>query len=184
MYCSLYIRTHPPLPTSNIKIKECGSITSKEIVLRRSVYTDVIDCIGHNISFYYITYLFTAVLGLHCCAGQAFLYLQPVGATLWLQRLASQWLLSPRSSGVQASAAAARRLWSSGTAVVVHGLNCREPCAMCHLPGSGIERVSPALAGGFFFTTEPAGKPCLVCSLYSFTLSPSCFSVTACKQLS
>ena len=29
---------------------------------------------------------------------------------------------------------------------------------MWDLPGSGIEPVSPALAGGFF-TTEPPGKP-------------------------
>ena len=32
------------------------------------------------------------------------------------------------------------------------------PCSMWDLPGSGIEPVSPALAGGFF-TTESPGKP-------------------------
>ena len=32
------------------------------------------------------------------------------------------------------------------------------PCCLWDLPGSGIETVSPALAGGFF-TTEPPGKP-------------------------
>ena len=31
-------------------------------------------------------------------------------------------------------------------------------CNMWDLPGSGIDPVSPALAGGFF-TTEPSGKP-------------------------
>ena len=31
-------------------------------------------------------------------------------------------------------------------------------CGMWDLPGSGIEPMSPALAGGFF-TTEPSGKP-------------------------
>ena len=33
-------------------------------------------------------------------------------------------------------------------------------CSIWDLPGSGIEPVSPALAGRFF-TTEPPGKPCL-----------------------
>ena len=46
------------------------------------MYTDVIDSITVSLSFYYIMYLFMAVLGLHCCAEQAFLWLQQVGATL------------------------------------------------------------------------------------------------------
>ena len=39
------------------------------------MYTDVIDSMSHNLSlsFSYIMYLFMAVLGLHCCAEQAFL---------------------------------------------------------------------------------------------------------------
>ena len=32
-------------------------------------------------------------------------------------------------------------------------------CSMWYLPRSGIEPVSPALAGGFFLTTAPLGKP-------------------------
>ena len=36
-------------------------------------------------------------------------------------------------------------------------------CSMWHLPRSGIEPVSPALAGRFF-TTEPPGKP-----IYTYT---------------
>ena len=38
---------------------------------------------------------------------------------------------------------------------MVHRLSC---CGMCHLPGPGIEPMSPKLAGGFF-TTELSGKP-------------------------
>jgi hypothetical protein len=43
----------------------------------------------------------------------------------------------------------------TGSIIVVHGLSCS---GMWDLSGSGIETVSPALAGGFF-TTEPPGKP-------------------------
>ena len=38
---------------------------------------------------------------------------------------------------------------------MVHGLSC--PAGMWDLPGSGIEPVSPALAGGFL-STVPPGK--------------------------
>ena len=53
------------------------------------------------------------------------------------------------------SIVAGPRLWSMSSVVVVHGLSCSE---ICGLPGSGIESMSPALAGGFF-TTEAPGKP-------------------------
>ena len=118
------------------------------------MYTDVIDCIGHNISFYYITYLFTAVLGLHCCAGQAFLYLQPVGATLWLQRLASQWLLSPRSSGARAcrlqrlqladSGVQAQLLWRMDSVAASH-----VPCAI--FPDQGLNMCLLLWQVDFFY---------------------------------
>ena len=50
---------------------------------------------------------------------------------------------------------------------MVHGLSC---CDMWDLPGSGIEPVSPALAGGFF-TSESPGKPIrLVFFFFSFFL--------------
>ena len=52
--------------------------------------------------------------------------------------------------------------WASVAAILEHRpssggiwLSCSEACG--YLPGSGIESVSPALAGGFF-TTEPPGK--------------------------
>ena len=59
--------------------------------------------------------------------------------------------------GAQASAVSAPGLQSTGSTVTVHGLSCSSTCGI-HLPGSRIEPVSPALAGGFF-TTEPLGKP-------------------------
>ena len=45
----------------------------------------------------------------------------------------------------------------------------------CDLPGSGIEPVSPASAGGFF-STEPRGKPCHCLFIFSFppTSFPPC----------
>ena len=52
--------------------------------------------------------------------------------------------------------------WASAAAILEHRpsscstrLSCSKVCG--YLPGSGIESVSPALAGGFF-TTEPPGK--------------------------
>ena len=41
------------------------------------------------------------------------------------------------------------------------------------LPGSGIESVSPALAGGFF-TTEPSGKPNVVVSSIDYLICERC----------
>ena len=58
-------------------------------------------------------------------------------------------------SGTEASAAAAPRLWSTGSLVLAHGLSFSSACG--NLPGPGTEPVSPALAGGFFII-EPPGK--------------------------
>ena len=41
------------------------------------------------------------------------------------------------------------------------------------LSNSGIESVSPALAGGFF-TTEPSGKPTVVVSSIDYLICESC----------
>ena len=40
----------------------------------------------------------------------------------------------------------------------LQGVRAQRPCGMSDIPGSGIESLSPALAGGFF-TTEPPGSP-------------------------
>ena len=50
----------------------------------------------------------------------------------------------------------APRLESTGLIVVVQGPTWLY--SMCDLPGSGVEPMSLALAGGFF-TTDPPGKP-------------------------
>ena len=62
------------------------------------------------------------------------------------------------------SVAAAHGLSSCGSRALEHRLSgCGAQayllCGMRDLPGSGIEPVSPALAGSFF-TTEPPGKLC------------------------
>ena len=54
------------------------------------------------------------------------------------------------------SAVVACGLQSAGSVVVVHGLSCSPARGI--FPDPGLERVSPALAGGFL-TTEPPGKP-------------------------
>ena len=58
--------------------------------------------------------------------------------------------------GHMGSAVVAPEFWSAGLIVVAHGLSCSEACG--NLPGSGIEPMSPTLAGRFL-TTEPLGKP-------------------------
>ena len=85
---------------------------------------------------YYLVYLFWAVLGLLCCMGFSL---------LWIL------LLRSRALGRLGSEFAAHGLWSTDLVVMTHGLSC------LHLPKSGIEPVSPALASGFF-TPETPGK--------------------------
>ena len=62
----------------------------------------------------------------------------------------------PRSLWRVGSGAGAPELESTASVVVVQGLSCSEACG--NLLGSGIEPVSPVLAGKFF-TTEPPEKP-------------------------
>ena len=55
-----------------------------------------------------------------------------------------------------------QELWLTSSAVVTLRLSCcvseiRDLCVLL-CPGSGIEPMSPALAGGFF-TAEPLGRP-------------------------
>ena len=52
-------------------------------------------------------------------------------------------LLQSRALGHVSSVFAALGLWSTDLVVMAHGLSC------LHLPESGIEPVSPALASGF-----------------------------------
>ena len=62
-----------------------------------------------------------------------------------------------------ASVVGAYGLNSCGTWALEHrfnscGTQAKLPCSIWHLSGSGIQPMSPALAGGFF-TTKPPGKP-------------------------
>ena len=79
-----------------------------------------------------LLFFFSVVLSL-CCGKQAFSPVAVRGATLQLQRAPEH---RPSGCGTQTSL----------------------PRGMWHLPGSGIEPVSPVLAGRFF-TTEPPGSP-------------------------
>ena len=54
------------------------------------------------------------------------------------------------------SAVATPGLWSTGSTVAAHGLKLLH--GAWDLLGSGIELMTPALAGGFF-TAEPQGNP-------------------------
>ena len=71
---------------------------------------------------------------------RAFLYFCKWGATLQLPctSFSLRWLLLSRSTGSRACGpvVAAPRLQSTGSIVVMHGLNCSEAC---NLPGAGIQ---------------------------------------------
>ena len=100
------------------------------------------------------------MLGLH--SAQACLPLRGGEATVWLQcglLTAVASLAEPRLWRGD-SVAVASRLWSTGSIVVAHGLKL--PQRMWDHPRSGMEIVSPALAGEFF-TIEPTRKSQLRC---------------------
>ena len=90
-----------------------------------------------------LTYLFLAVLSLHCCVGS-------------FSSCCKRGLLSHCGT----------RLFSAVTFIPEHSLNsCGTQAKLLHRmwdhPGPGIKPVSSALAGRFF-TTEPPGKPLLL----------------------
>ena len=114
--------------------------------------------------------LFLAMLCLHCCAG-----FSPVVASGGCSLAAVHGLFTAvvslvehRLQGAPAAGVAALRLGSCSSQALEHRLNsCGGAWAqllhsMWDLLRSGIEPISPALAGEFF-TTEPPGK------------SPNCF---------
>ena len=96
-----------------------------------------------------------AELGLHCCLGVSLIAANQgyclVSGRRPLITVAS--LLAEHEPGLcTVSIAAVPRLQSTGSMVVMHRLSMRDHS------GSGIEPISPPLAGRFF-TTEPPGKP-------------------------
>ena len=96
-------------------------------------------------------YWFLAVLALGCCAG-----FSPVARSGACAVVVYRLLIAV------ACLVADSGLWSTGSVSVVAQLLC----SLWDLPGSGIEPVSPALAGRLF-TTEPPGKP-LLCPAFIF----------------
>ena len=115
---------------------------------------------------YKFIYLFLAVLGL-CCCTRAFSSCGERGATLRCSARASHCgglsHCRARALGVRASAVVARGLSSRGLRAPEHRLSSRGTRAqllrgMWDTPGSRIEPLSPALAGGLS-TTAPPGKP-------------------------
>ena len=94
-------------------------------------------------------YWFLAVLALGCCAG-----FSPAAGSGACAVVVCRLLIEV------ACLVADSGLWSTGPVVA------QLLCSLWNLPGSGIELVSPALAGRFF-TTEPPGKP-LFCPAFIF----------------
>ena len=94
-----------------------------------------------------------------------------VGSSLLHAVFSLQWRLLLQSSGSRhaglsscgslASVVVARRLQSTGSVVVAHGLSCFAACGIFPEP------VSTTLAGRFL-TTVPPGKPCHTCFLLYF----------------
>ena len=93
-----------------------------------------------------------AALGLRCCVW-AFSKLWPAGATPQLRCAAFSEVVSPVAHRPQA-----RRLIVLARGLHSCDIQTQLPLGMWDLPRPQIERMSPALAGGFFIT-EPPGKP-------------------------
>ena len=72
---------------------------------------------------------------------------------MWAAQLGPSLAVEAQALGSRSSVVAAPRLWSSGSAVVAHGLR-----DMGGLPRAGIEPAPPALAGRFL-TPGPPGTP-------------------------
>ena len=85
------------------------------------------------------------MLGLRCCTGFSLVLMSEGGSLAAVHRLLIAVAFLVAEHGVR----------STGSALVAHRLSCS---AACGSSGSGIEPVSPALAGRFF-TAEPPGKP-------------------------
>ena len=103
--------------------------------------------------------LFFSCAGLLLLPG-ALLSLWRAMATLWLcyPSVTFRWLLLLWSTGSRAC-----RLSYCGSQALEHRLSINDAqamllCSMWDLPGSGIEPMSPALAGRFF-TSELPGRP-------------------------
>ena len=111
-------------------------------------------------------FLFLAALGL-CCCTWSFFWLQRVGATLGCGARASHcggfsWC-GARALGAWASVVVAHGLSSCGSWALERrlcscGARARLLRGMWDLPRSGLEPMSPTLAGRFL-TTAPPGKP-------------------------
>ena len=94
-------------------------------------------------------YLLTVALGLLAVPGLSLVSMH--AGYSWLHAGFSSWWLPLWSMGSRAGRLQGRQ----APGVVVQGLSC--PPTVWDLPGSGIEPVSPALAGGFS-STVPLGE--------------------------
>ena len=113
-----------------------------------------------------LIYLFLALLCLHCCSGFSLLFLASGSYSL----VVLAFLVGEHElSGMRASVIAIAGLKSRGS-VVEEG---RLSCSMCSLLGSGIKRMSPALADSSF-TRSHHGSPCSFSCLIRSTFTLAC----------
>ena len=94
-----------------------------------------------------------AVLGLHGCAGFSLLVVSggyPLVAVRGILTAVASLVAEQGLQGPRASAVAAPRLYCGAWVQML--------CSLGDLPRSGVDPLSPALAGGFF-ATEPPGVP-------------------------
>ena len=113
--------------------------------------------IAMQLFFLFFFYLFLATLSLRCCAWafsscgeRGLLFVAVCGLLIAVASLVVEHGL--QAHGLQ-------QLWHAGFSSC--GARAQLPRGMWVLPVSGLEPVSPALAGGFL-TTAPPGKPCHV----------------------
>ena len=94
-----------------------------------------------GVEYALLNYLFfLAALGLCCCAQASLVAVSGGYSSLRCVGFSLQWLLlfGARALGAQASVVVARRLWSAGSVVAVHGLSCSAACGIFPDQGSNL----------------------------------------------
>ena len=146
-------------------------------ILQRTWLDYILAFISMSFSFFWLflwnfvcLFLFLALLGLHCCTG--FSLAEASGAppfTVGAQAPCCRGFSagSAGCTGRAGSSSHSSRAQSAGSVAVA----CRLPfhAGMWDVPGPGVKPRPCALAG-WFFTTEPPRKPCII--LLNHPLSP------------
>ena len=131
-------------------IWEMGSVEKSEYKTLPQISSGVKNIFPFNL-FIWLRWVFIAACGLSLVAASGgYSSFRCSGFSLW-------WLLLLQSTGSRRTGFSSCGSWAPERRLSICGTRAQLLRGMWHLPGPGLEPVSPALAGGFL-TTEPLGK--------------------------